>query len=104
MYLLDTNHCSRLLQGHPQLVKKLSTIDNTLVATCVIVQGELVFMAQRSARQAENLRNVKSFLQKIRAGAETKAQAEAEARAKAEARIAELEARLYEIKKGTDQA
>ncbi len=66
MYLLDTNHCSRLLQGHPQLTQKLTTVDNTLVATCVIVQGELMFMAWRSDRRAENRRNVETFLKNIR--------------------------------------
>ncbi len=66
MYLLDTNHCSRLLQGHSWLRQKLTTVDNTLVATCVIVRGELVFMARRSERQAENLRSVEAFLKKTR--------------------------------------
>ena len=44
----------------------MATVDNALVATCVIVQGELVFMAWRSEQQSENLRNVEAFLQKIK--------------------------------------
>ncbi len=48
------------------MVQKLTAVDNTLLTTCVIVRGELVFMARRSKQQAENLRNVEAFLRKIR--------------------------------------
>lgn len=65
VYLLDTNHCSRLLQGHPRIVERLSSLDDALVVTCVIVQGELVYMAQKSEQRAANLLRVQSFLHDI---------------------------------------
>ena len=65
MYLLDTTHCSRILQGDPSIIRKLSELDDAPVATCAIVQGELVFMARKSERSDENLSRVKSFLEDI---------------------------------------
>lgn len=65
MYLLDTNHCSRLLQGHPSIINKLKKLEETPIATCVIVRGELIFMAQKSERKAENLHQIHQFLDDI---------------------------------------
>jgi len=65
MYLLDTNHCSRLLQGHPAIINTLKELGETPIATCVIVRGELIFMAQKSERKAENLHQVHQFLNDI---------------------------------------
>jgi tRNA(fMet)-specific endonuclease VapC len=65
MYLLDTNHCSRLLQGHPAVVEKLQSLGNELITTCVIVRGELVFMAAKSQRRNENLQQIEGFLNDI---------------------------------------
>lgn len=65
MYLLDTNHYSRLLQGHPAMIRKLRQLRDTPVATCVIVRGELIFMAQKSEQKAENLHQVHQFLNDI---------------------------------------
>ncbi|ABX07809.1 PilT protein domain protein (plasmid) [Herpetosiphon aurantiacus DSM 785] len=65
MFLLDTNHCSLILQGHPIVLDHLAAIGQTPVMTCVIVQGELILMAERSARRAENRRTVDAFLREI---------------------------------------
>lgn len=65
MYLLDTNHCSYLLEKHPAITQKLVELGETPVATCVIVRGELLFMAYRSKYQAENLNRVKLFLHSL---------------------------------------
>lgn len=65
MYLLDTNHCSRLLQGHPVMIGKLKELGETPIATCVIVRGELIFMAHKSGRKDENLHQVYQFLSDI---------------------------------------
>ena len=48
MYLLDTNHCSQLLEKYPTVTRKLSDLGDVIVGTCVIVQGELVFGASIS--------------------------------------------------------
>jgi tRNA(fMet)-specific endonuclease VapC len=65
VYLLDTNHCSFLLNGEPSVVKKLNGLGNTKLATCVIVQGELIYMVYKSAKLAENLKNINEFLNEI---------------------------------------
>jgi tRNA(fMet)-specific endonuclease VapC len=65
MYLLDTNHCSKLIADNSYIVNKLTELDDTPIATCVIVRGELVFMAYKSARQNENLLSIQSFLNDI---------------------------------------
>jgi tRNA(fMet)-specific endonuclease VapC len=62
MYLLDTNHCSRLIEGHPEIIKRLTSLNDAPVATCAIVRGELMFMAYKSERKTENLDQVQGFL------------------------------------------
>lgn len=66
MYLLDTNHCSRLLQGHTAITRRLEELGDTQVVTSAIVQGELAFMAHKSERKADNLQLVREFLEDIR--------------------------------------
>jgi tRNA(fMet)-specific endonuclease VapC len=55
MYLLDTNHCSQLLENNPTVTQKLSDLGDVIVGTCVIVQGELVFGASISGQRETNL-------------------------------------------------
>jgi tRNA(fMet)-specific endonuclease VapC len=64
-YLLDTNHCSRLIDGHAAVVGRLSELGGARVVTCAIVQGELIFMGYMSLRQHANLNRVRSFLNSI---------------------------------------
>lgn len=72
MYLLDTNHCSRIIAGNDEGFQRDRTLTEQLqahlsdgVATSVIVRGELRFMVRKSQRQAENLQAVNAFLQTI---------------------------------------
>lgn len=65
MYLLDTNHCSRIISGDRTLIQQLQTHEGDGIATSAIVRGELRFMVQKSQRQAENLQAVDAFLQSI---------------------------------------
>ncbi len=65
MYLLDTNHCSKLIAGNLTIVKKLTELNDASVATCVIVRGELVFMAHKSVQKTENLITIYKFLNDI---------------------------------------
>lgn len=65
MYLLDTTHCSRLLNNDHGIVRKLEKLKDTPVKTCVIVKGELVCMAARSHMKRENEQKVSSFLNDI---------------------------------------
>jgi tRNA(fMet)-specific endonuclease VapC len=65
MYLLDTNHCSRIIFGETNVLRRLQQHIGTGVATSVIVQGELLYMVQKSSEKEANLRFVRAFLQTI---------------------------------------
>ena len=65
MYLLDTNHCSKILSGHSGISRKLKLLGEVRIATCVVVQGELVYMAEKSANPADNRETVAHFLDDI---------------------------------------
>ena len=65
MYLLDTNHCSRIIFGEPALIKQLQLHSEAGVATSVIVRGELFYMAAKSERTAANLQQIRAFLDTI---------------------------------------
>jgi tRNA(fMet)-specific endonuclease VapC len=65
MYLLDTNHCSRIIFGDVALLQVLQQHLGDGVATSVIGRGELLYMVYKSERVVENLRVVNDFLQTI---------------------------------------
>lgn len=65
MYLLDTNHCSLAILGNANILSRLAEIENSLVSTCAIVQGELIDMAERSQRRESNLALIRNFLRGI---------------------------------------
>ncbi len=65
MYLLDTNHCSRIIFGDPDLQQRLQSHLNDGAATSVIVRGELLYMVQKSNQQTVNLKAVRALLQII---------------------------------------
>ncbi|MBC6432800.1 type II toxin-antitoxin system VapC family toxin [Nostoc sp. HG1] len=65
MYLLDTNHCSLAILGNINILNRLLEVENSLISTCVIVQGELIDMAVRSQRQQSNLALIINFLRGI---------------------------------------
>jgi tRNA(fMet)-specific endonuclease VapC len=62
VYLLDTNHCSRLIDRDPDVLQRLRELGDARVATCVIVRGELRFMVERSERKQENAVKVEALL------------------------------------------
>jgi len=64
--LLDTNHCSRILESDPDVLRKARESGETRLATSVIVRGELIFMAQHSERREINLARVLRLLEDLR--------------------------------------
>lgn len=66
MYLLDTNHCSRIIQGEPSVIARLVQVGDLFVSTCAVVAGELRFMAQKSAKKTKNLIIISEFLKNIK--------------------------------------
>jgi tRNA(fMet)-specific endonuclease VapC len=63
VYLLDTNHCSRLIDRDPAVLQRLRELGDARVATCIIVRGELRFMVERSERKQENAVKVEALLE-----------------------------------------
>jgi tRNA(fMet)-specific endonuclease VapC len=65
MYLLDTNHCSRIIFGDSNLIQQLQLHSEAGIATSVVVCGELLYMAAKSDRSVTNLQQVRVFLDTI---------------------------------------
>ncbi len=65
MYLLDTNHCSRIIQGDTTLLQRLQDRSKIGVATSVIACGELRYMARKSTQEQSNLERIEAFLRII---------------------------------------
>lgn len=65
MYLLDTNHCSLAMNHQPDILAQLSALGIAEVSTCVIVQAELIYMAENSQQRQSNLNRVIEFLNQI---------------------------------------
>ena len=65
MYLLDTNHCSRIILGDRKVIDRATQVGEQNIFTCTIVQGELVYMIEKSQRRETNLIVLNDFLQDI---------------------------------------
>jgi tRNA(fMet)-specific endonuclease VapC len=66
MYLLDTNHCSYILNGDIAVTERFRQLDRSIISTCVIEQSELLYMAHNSEQKISNLIRVEAFLKDIR--------------------------------------
>ncbi len=65
MYLLDTNHCSKILEENPAVLNKLRENSEKGFGISVITRGELIFMVEKSEKKAENLSRVSEFIEAI---------------------------------------
>ncbi|MEH1804064.1 type II toxin-antitoxin system VapC family toxin [Nostoc sp.] len=64
--LIDTNHCSTIILGDPNIVRRVNEVGDNNIATCVIVQSEMTFMMEKSQRKENNLVRLTEFLKDIR--------------------------------------
>ena len=65
MYLLDTNHFSRLIQGNATVRQRIATVGERNVAISIITAGEIYYMAHNSERREANLQRVRAYLANI---------------------------------------
>lgn len=65
MYLIDTNHFSRLFLGDLKIRQKISEIGEQNVSISIITQGEVLYMAYNSEQQQRNLAHVQAYLADI---------------------------------------
>jgi tRNA(fMet)-specific endonuclease VapC len=65
VYLLDTNHCTFLIEGEQSVVEHVRSLGKVKIATSAIVAGELRFMAQNSQHKTSNQIKIRAFLQRI---------------------------------------
>lgn len=62
MYLLDTNHCSYIINNTPSVVSVLRSRASSDIGISIITYGELLYMTEKSERKAQNLAAVNGFL------------------------------------------
>ncbi len=64
-YLLDTNHCSYIIDGNVQVLNRLNNQGDDVIGISIITYAELLYMADKSARKSENITVVKEFLEQV---------------------------------------
>lgn len=66
VYLLDTNHCSFIIDKRPQIISRLNSVSqDSILSINTTVYGELMYMVEKSTYKEENLAKVNNFINKI---------------------------------------
>lgn len=61
-YLLDTNHCSYIINGDSQIINALNTRADGVIGISIITYGELLYMTEKSKQKEQNRIVVEAFL------------------------------------------
>ncbi|MFM6014515.1 MAG: type II toxin-antitoxin system VapC family toxin [Dolichospermum sp.] len=64
-YLLDTNHCSNIINGNPQVTDTLKSCSSVTIGVSIITYAELLYMTEKSALKSQNLGAVQVFLSDV---------------------------------------
>ncbi len=64
-YLLDTNHCSYIINGNPQVTDTLKSCSSVTIGVSIITYAELLYMTEKSALKSQNLGAVQVFLSDV---------------------------------------
>ncbi|HAA29613.1 MAG TPA: PIN domain nuclease [Cyanobacteria bacterium UBA8553] len=65
MYLLDTNHCSYIINNNHNVIAALRSHSASEIGISIITYGELLYMTEKSERKAQNLVAVQTFLASV---------------------------------------
>jgi tRNA(fMet)-specific endonuclease VapC len=65
MYLLDTNHCSYIINDNPRVVAALQSRQTSEIGISIITYGELLYMTEKSEQKAQNSTAVRTFLANV---------------------------------------
>lgn len=64
-YLLDTNHCSSIINGNSQVINALNDHVNDVMGISIITYAELLYMADKSQKAAQNRIAIEAFLTNV---------------------------------------
>ena len=62
-YLLDNNHCSDIINANPNVVEAVEARADSTLSVSIITCAELLYMAEKSERIAQNRQVVSALLQ-----------------------------------------
>jgi tRNA(fMet)-specific endonuclease VapC len=65
MYLLDTNHCSYIINNTPSVITALHSRSANEIGINIITYAELLYMTEKSERKAQNFVAVENFLASV---------------------------------------
>jgi tRNA(fMet)-specific endonuclease VapC len=65
MYLLDTNHCSYIIDGQPQVIAAVSSRSESNLGISIITYAELLYMSDKSTQRERNTVAVRAFLERM---------------------------------------
>lgn len=66
MYLIDTNHCSYIINRDEQVIQKIASLNGlTKLAINTTIYGELIMMVKNSERKQENLKEIEKFIENL---------------------------------------
>lgn len=65
MYLLDTNHCSYIINNNPKVIAALRSRSSNDIGISIISYAELLYMTEKSERKDQNFAAVQAFLESV---------------------------------------
>ncbi|ELR96262.1 type II toxin-antitoxin system VapC family toxin [Gloeocapsa sp. PCC 73106] len=65
MYLIDTNHCSYIINNNPKAIAALQSRSSNEIGISIITYAELLYMTEKSEQKVKNLLAVQAFLMNV---------------------------------------
>jgi tRNA(fMet)-specific endonuclease VapC len=64
-FLLDTNHCSYIINQHPQVIDALNNHADQSISINIITYAQLIYMTEKSTKKVENRLEVERFFYNV---------------------------------------